>query len=185
LRVEADRLTHLVENVLLYARLERSNPRRCRTRLPVTDLLHRFQQRLAQRVEQADMELQVDMSSEVAKQTVETDPAAVEQIVFNLVDNACKYAGDAHDRRIQIGLAIRHRGLELSVRDFGPGVSAHQARHLFRPFCKSADEAARSAPGVGLGLALCRRLAQDLGGQLTWKQDGQAGACFVLRLPIR
>ena len=71
------------------------------------------------------------------------------------------------------------RSLARSSRD------AKQARRLFRPFSKSADEAATTAPGVGLGLALCRRLAKSMGGtlQLDGKQTGE-GACFTLKLPI-
>jgi len=54
----------------------------------------------------------------------------------------------------------------LRVRDHGQGISVEAARRLFRPFSKSATEAANSAPGVGLGLALCRRLSRSIGGDL-------------------
>jgi C4-dicarboxylate-specific signal transduction histidine kinase len=55
-------------------------------------------------------------------------------------------------------------------------------RRLFQPFCKPVEEAARTAPGVGLGLALSRRLASDLDGRLTLC-DQPGGARFVLELP--
>ncbi|MFZ4596381.1 MAG: ATP-binding protein [Verrucomicrobiaceae bacterium] len=51
------------------------------------------------------------------------------------------------------------------------------------PFEKSATEAAHSAPGVGLGLALCRRLARELGGDLVLESNA-GGACFRLTLPL-
>jgi signal transduction histidine kinase len=56
-------------------------------------------------------------------------------------------------------------------------------RRLFRSFSKSAREAACSAPGIGLGLALSRRLAKDMGGRLELDRSVSDGACFVLRLP--
>jgi signal transduction histidine kinase len=56
-------------------------------------------------------------------------------------------------------------------------------RKLFKPFSKSVHEAANSAPGVGLGLALCRRLARHLGGRLTLAESNE-GAVFELRLPL-
>ena len=56
---------------------------------------------------------------------------------------------------------------EISVRDHGKGIDRQDRRRLFRPFFKSANEAAHSAPGVGLGLSLCLRLARALGGNLT------------------
>jgi signal transduction histidine kinase len=74
------------------------------------------------------------------------------------------------------------RHVRLRVRDHGLGVSADQRSRLFQPFRKSADEAARSAPGVGLGLALRRRLARQMGGDLSYQQNGEPGASFVLTL---
>ena len=62
---------------------------------------------------------------------------------------------------------------------------------MFQPFCKSDQDAANTAPGVGLGLALCRRMASSLGGKLKItdrknKLDSNStGACFVLELPIQ
>jgi K+-sensing histidine kinase KdpD len=55
---------------------------------------------------------------------------------------------------------------------------------LFQPFNKSATEAAHSAPGVGLGLALCRRLSRSIGGELEWDAAAKPGACFNLLLPM-
>lgn len=184
LRVEADRLTHLVDNVLQYARLERGSRRRPGETLAVGQLAERVAGRLRERAEQAGMELQWELPPDLAACRLTTDPAAVEQILFNLVDNACKYAAAADDRRIQIQLSSSHGRLAWCVRDFGPGIAPDQQRRLFRPFSKSADEAARTAPGVGLGLALCRRLAGDLGGSLRQGRAGPIGACLVLQLPL-
>ena len=72
----------------------------------------------------------------------------------------------------------------LRVRDHGQGISAEGARRLFRPFSKSAHEAAHTAPGVGLGLALCRRLSRSMGGDLRLDTLVKSGACFVLKLPL-
>jgi signal transduction histidine kinase len=73
--------------------------------------------------------------------------------------------------------------VRLTVSDHGPGIEPKELRRLFRPFHKSARDAAQSAPGVGLGLALSRRLARVLGGDLHVLRDRPAGAAFCLRLP--
>jgi K+-sensing histidine kinase KdpD len=114
-----------------------------------------------------------------------TDVGVVEQILFNLVDNAAKYAGRAEDRRIHLEVGRDGRFAMLSVRDHGPGFASLRAAEHSAPFSKSAEEAAQSAPGVGLGLALCRRLARELGGQLALATgNGERGATVTLRLPI-
>ena len=71
----------------------------------------------------------------------------------------------------------------IAVADHGPGFSPAEIKKLFRPFSKSAREAANSAPGVGLGLALSRRLARQMKGDLKL-QDSNGGASFVLTLPL-
>jgi signal transduction histidine kinase len=204
LQAEALRLGHLVENVLTYARLERRSPAAGAQRISVAELIERCAGRLRDRTTQAGMELcfersagdpaPPDVDSENDPRavaagtgpwaaTVCADPAVVEQILFNLVDNACKYAGRATDRRIHIRAHPASRGrIEIAVADHGPGLPPAEARRLFRPFQKSAHEAAHSAPGVGLGLALSRRLARAMRGDLRL-QPHPAGACFVLRLP--
>lgn len=182
LRVEADRLAHLVDNVLQYARLERTNPSRRRQEVAVQELFDRWESRLADRARQAEMQLVVNTDS-CAQQTLVTDPQAVEQILFNLVDNACKYASHAAKKEIQITVTRDARRLLICVRDFGPGISTIGRRKLFRPFSKSVHDAAHSAPGVGLGLALCERLARDLGGRLRF-EPAEPGCAFCLQLPL-
>ena len=75
---------------------------------------------------------------------------AVEQILFNLADNACKYAApDSTSRELKVRVRANDKWIRIAVEDFGPGLPAGQLRKLFRPFSKSATEAAHSAPGVG------------------------------------
>ncbi len=89
-------------------------------------------------------------------------------------------AGKAADRRIHLEVRPWAKGLAVRVRDHGPGLA--DARRLFRPFSRSAREAAGSAPGVGLGLALGRRLARAMGGDLVIDRSSGEGACLELRL---
>jgi signal transduction histidine kinase len=179
LQRESARLSHLVENVLAYGRVERGRRPRRAEPLAVAELLDRDGVRLRERVEAAGLELAVD----VAPVRLRADAAAVEQILFNLVDNACKYAARAADRRVHLGARRVGGRVELSVRDHGPGIASAEQRRLFVPFSRSAEAAAGSTPGVGLGLALCRRLARSLGGDLRYRDADGGGAELVLTLP--
>jgi signal transduction histidine kinase len=181
---EAERLSHLVENVLAYARIERGRAPARLERVSVDAMLERMTERLAQRAAQAGMELCVDVPKDAhGAVAVLTDPSAVEQVLFNLVDNASKYAAPAVDRRIHVECETRRGRVALSVRDHGPGVDAATARRLFEPFSKSVQTAAKTAPGVGLGLALCRRLARSMRADLRHERVPGGGARFVLWLP--
>jgi signal transduction histidine kinase len=183
LRAEADRLGHLVENVLAYSRIERGRARGQIVTLSIGALIARVRERLGERAQQAGMELTVEPNG--AEQVdVRADPSAVEQILFNLVDNACKYAVCGPQPLIHLEATRVNGQAILCVRDHGPGIQQQETRRLFRPFSKSARDAANSAPGVGLGLALSRRLAREMGGDLRLDSTQNGGACFLLFLPV-
>jgi signal transduction histidine kinase len=184
LRDESGRLSTLVENVLAYARLEegRAPPRP----VPMTagDLVERVEGHLRQRAEAAGMTLSVE--NDVAASTpLRVDMEVVEQILGNLVDNACKYAADADDQTIHLVGQVEDGALALRVRDHGPGVDAEHAKGIFDPFDRGARGGGDATPGVGLGLALARGLARDLGGDLVLDSSSSDGACFKLTLPVR
>jgi signal transduction histidine kinase len=182
LRREADRLAHLVENVLSYARLERGRRRGAVEAIALGELVDRAEERLAARAEQAGMTLVVEGQESAADPVVLANPSAVEQVLLNLVDNACKYTAGSADKRIHLELRCGPGETGLAIRDHGPGVSPSARRRMFRSFSKSARDAAETAPGIGLGLTLSRRLARDMGGDLRLDPTVAAGARFILAL---
>jgi signal transduction histidine kinase len=184
LQREAERLTLLVENVLAYARLERGRKPTAIDRVTVGELLERIGPRLVSRAAQAGMQCEVQIEPSAADQLLTTDVNAVEQILFNLVDNAAKYARDSADRRIHVEAGSDDRWLRVTVRDHGPGIEQSRWSRPMQAFGKTAEQSAETAPGVGLGLALCRRLAQQLGGRLEIAANYGDGAVVVLQLPI-
>ncbi len=183
LRREAERQAHLVENVLAYSRLERGRDRRTREALRLDALVSDLRGALADQASRTGLELVGPAPGPSESIDVLADRSAVERILSNLVDNAGKYARAAADRRLHLDVEVEPRAVSLLVSDHGPGVPRADARRLFRPFHKSAGEAARSAPGVGLGLALSRRLARAMGGDLRVETWEGGGARFRLRLP--
>jgi signal transduction histidine kinase len=183
LQREAERLTLLVENVLAYARLERGRRPQAQDHVTLAALLDRVGPRLKQRAAQADMQCELQLDGVAAHQEFTTDQAVVEQILFNLVDNAAKYGRKAEDRRIHIEGDLNGQFIRLVVRDHGPGMKNGVWSRPMQPFGKSAQESADSAPGVGLGLALCRRLARQLGGSLDIADSTGGGAALTLLLP--
>jgi len=171
---EADRLGHLIENVLAYSRLEnRLAPRRAMSEMTIEQLIQSAVPALRRRVEQAGLALDVNISDPGA--LCRTDPVAVGQILINLVDNACKYGLSAIELRAR---AVDGK-LEIHVTDHGPGIAPDRIGRLFSAFSKSKTD---SIPGIGLGLYVSRQLARDLGGDLQHLSPG-AGTTFVLTLP--
>jgi signal transduction histidine kinase len=183
LRGEAERLGHLVENVLFYARVESGRGEAARETVDLQALVQEARPRLAERAARADLELSL-APREGGPVPVHVDRSAVEQILLNLVDNACKYAARSTPPRIDVHLETGAGRALVRVSDHGPGLSAAEQRRLFQPFSKSDRDAANSAPGIGLGLALSRRLARAQGGDLALDTTGAGGAVFLLSLPL-
>ena len=180
LRQESDRLTHLIDNVLRYSKLERTSTIPATEVISLADWIDRITPRLIGRLNQSGMMLEINLPSEGQWKT---DPPAMEQVIFNLVDNAAKYAKSGSDSTIQLTAKIVDHQVVISVADHGPGVPATLQHKIFQPFSKSAEQAAETAAGVGLGLALARQTANAHGGTLTYESTAGGGATFVLRTP--
>ncbi len=182
LKDESGRLASLVENVLSYARLEEGRRVGKQGDISVGELIAQVKPLLERRVADAGMTLECETSLPL-ETVVHTDSESYNQIVFNLVDNACKYASEAKDLSIHLRIAQDNGRLSTTVCDHGSGITVDQARMIFEPF-ERGSFGASDKPGIGLGLALSRRLARDLGGDLVCKPAHECGACFELALPI-
>lgn len=184
LRSEAERLAHLVENVMAYSRLERGRYTGRVEAFVLRDAVAATLARMEETARRAGFDLRLEEDEAIRGTRVKWDRFALEQIVVNLVNNACKYAASATDRRIHVQIGRQKGAAVVTVRDHGPGVSPEVIQRLFREFSKSANEAADSAPGIGLGLALSRRLARRMGGDLRLDGGVTDGACFELTIPF-
>lgn len=177
---EADRLSHLVENVLTFSRIERGNARANIREVAADELLESFRQRFESRLDAVGLRLVVQVEPGLR---LRADLAAVEHILFNLIDNTAKYAASSQPPEVRMTARQARGQVEIVVIDDGPGISPGERTRIFRPFHKSAAQAAETKPGVGLGLALSRRLARAQQGDLLLGAS-DTGACFLLRLPL-
>jgi signal transduction histidine kinase len=177
LRDESERLARIVESVLLYSRLEDGRGSAHRATVKVSDLLLRIVPVLRQRA--GDMGRAATITSAIDDAAaVHVDPQAVEQILTNLVDNACKYAPPGP---LQVDARTAHGALVVVVRD--PGTALATDATLFVPFRRGAAQQAGTVPGLGLGLAIARGLARAMGGDLRLLPRGD-GTAFELSVPL-
>lgn len=103
-------------------------------------------------------------------------PARLARLLTNLLDNAAKFSPP--DAPVEVGLSAYEGGLELTVRDHGPGIAAEDLPYVFDRFYRA--EAARALPGSGLGLAMARQIARAHGAELTVRAAPGGGALFTV-----
>ncbi|HRQ71768.1 MAG TPA: HAMP domain-containing sensor histidine kinase [Phycisphaerales bacterium] len=185
LKAESQRLAAIVESVLEYARLgTRRRVQACdaTNAIDAAELLGEMVPALAERAARCGLTLQANLNH-LNGARLRADRASVERILTNLVENACKYAAGADDRRLLLRARLRDSRVEVRLRDFGPGVPRAERRRIFSPFVRAARDADAAKPGLGLGLALSRGLARAAGGDLRLARTRGPGAEFVLTLP--
>ena len=123
---------------------------------------------------------------------VRFDSGAMEQVVFNLLDNAVKYSGQGNPVRIEVALQARpvrrwganRHAVVLSVRDHGVGMTREEARRVVKPYVRGRGGEASNAGGIGLGLSLCREVASAHGGRLEIESEPGQGSTFKIILPV-
>ncbi len=116
---------------------------------------------------------------------IKSDSCRLRQIMVNLIGNAIKFTDQGHIRvvaRLEEQMQAPHQ-LRIDVIDTGIGISEDEIGKLFIPFSQADNSSQRRHGGTGLGLALSRRLANALSGDVTFSSAEPAGSIFTLRLP--
>ncbi len=126
----------------------------------------------------------VDVSSSVAGATqVWTDPARLEQVVWNLLSNAVQASSEGG--RVQLSVEVTDTTLRLTVKDEGVGIDAADLAHVFEPFRQGARKGG-SHRGLGLGLAIVRHIVTLFSGEVVARSEGPGlGAEFCVELPLQ
>ena len=176
IREEKDRMLRMVEMLLDYTRLEQNRRRYALEEIDVGDVA-----REAVELLRGDFaEGGVTVSAEVGYRA-RADCDAVKEILVNLLGNAAKYAAEGGP--VEVSVALVEDKVRAAVADRGPGLSAEARARVFDRFYRADDRAASAKGGFGLGLPISRRLARDMGGDLTVAPRDGGGLVFVLELP--
>ena len=134
-----------------------------------------------QLAEQNKNRLVVDAQEDLGALTV--DPMRLRQILLNLLSNACKFTKEGEVRLRARRVANGGNWIELAVADTGIGMTPEQQAKLFEEFSQADATTAQRFGGTGLGLALSRKLARMMGGDVTVTSEPGKGSVFTVRLP--
>ena len=124
--------------------------------------------------------LVVEASDDLGALTV--DPMRLRQILFNLLSNACKFTKQGEVKLRARRMADGRDWIELAVVDSGIGMTPEQQAKLFEEFTQADATTAQRFGGTELGLAIARKLARMMGGDVTVASEPGKGSVFTLRL---
>lgn len=171
---ESERLSHLIDNVLDFARLERGKASYHFAEGNLADVVERALDVCRYRLERDKMKLLVDIDRGLP--AVRMDENEMTLVVLNLVDNAIKHA--AEGGKVEVSVRRAPGFVALAVRDYGPGIALVEQTRIFERFYRSHSTRERNVRGSGIGLALVKHIAEAHGGRVTVESPvrGSAGA---------
>lgn len=119
------------------------------------------------------------MSSQADSLRIDVDAATAERILVPLIENSCRYG----QSRVEVSVRQEGEVVEFRVEDDGPGVAPEEVERIFEPGFRGTASFAGNDSGAGLGLALSRRLARAVGGDVDAREGGPGGR-FRARIPL-
>jgi PAS domain S-box-containing protein len=148
---------------------------------PLVTILHEVQSLIGPRSHGKGVALTTRFDTPIPDR-IESDPTRLRQILMNLVGNASKFTEAGS---ITVAVRVEGERLIIDIDDTGPGMTQEQAANLFAAFSQADTTVTRKHGGTGLGLTICRRLGDLLGGKVSlFRTAPGEGSCFRLELPI-
>jgi Na+/proline symporter/nitrogen-specific signal transduction histidine kinase len=176
---EAERLSRLVNQVLDLAKIESGHAEWVIGAVDLRELAERAALTLVEPLRERGIALTLDLPDQMSP--LQADADRLLQVLLNLLSNAAKFVPQPGGR-ISLQLHTDAQGLQVCVRDNGPGVPPEQRELIFEKFRQGGADDHRPQ-GTGLGLPISREIVSHFGGRLWLAPDDGPGACFCFELP--
>ncbi len=174
---ETGRLNFLTNNILISSQLEAGGYQSAKEELALSNLLkdclQGFRDRFPDRIFNEEIEPDAD---------VKGDALLLQMLINNLLENAIKYS--PKETPITAVLKKYRSGIELQIKDEGPGIADEEKKKVFSKFYRIGNEATRKTQGTGLGLYLCRKITRDHNADISVTNNEPTGSNFVILFRI-
>ena len=177
---QSERLSHLIDNILDFSKIEEGQKvfRFENTDIIplVSDIVGSFQEHTADEGFQISLEISEPIPH------VSFDREAMEQVIHNLMDNACKYSGTS--KTIELRLYLKGNKVIFSVRDYGIGIRKEDHDKIFSRFYRAGEELTQSVKGSGIGLTIVKQIVDAHHGDISVESNPDKGSIFTVMLPV-
>jgi signal transduction histidine kinase len=174
---ETSRLDTLINNILVSSQLEGGGYISSKEELDFSslfkDCIREAKSRYADRVFIEDIEPEIEISG---------DPLLLQLMISNLVENAVKYS--PKEKPVICKLSRSGKDVMLNIIDEGIGIDDAEKTKIFQKFYRTGDEATRKAQGTGLGLYLCRKIAEDHNADISVTNNVPLGTNFAIHFHL-
>ena len=175
---EIDRLSLIVSDLLTLVQMDTKNMKLNRQNIRLAELVRDTAHRLTPMLQAREQKIQMELEDEGE---MYADGPKLQQVVYNLMDNAVKYTQPGGT--IQVKLNRAGKEITLTVSDNGPGIPKEDLPHIFDRFYRVDKARSREKGGTGLGLSIVRQIVMLHGGGISVKSEEGQGASFIVELP--
>ena len=176
---EIDRLSSIVTDLLTLVRMDVKDVKLSRENMSLAELVKDTEHLLKPMAEKRHQTLVLSLQDEC---DMYADRTKLQQVVYNLMENAFKYTQDGG--KVTVTLQKSGRDAVLKVKDNGPGIAAEHLPHIFDRFYRVDKARSREAGGTGLGLAIVHQLVMLHGGEIHVESEVGKGTTFTVELPL-
>ncbi|MDP3642705.1 MAG: HAMP domain-containing sensor histidine kinase [Bacteroidota bacterium] len=177
---ESERLSHLIDNILDFSRMDDDRKKYDFIDLDVDELLLKFLESTRERLPEPGFDIRYNCSDRIP--IIRADKNAILQVLYNLVDNAIKFSGTS--RQIDINLFSKEDELLLCVKDYGIGISSKDQEKIFDRFYRGDEPQRMGIRGSGIGLTIVKKIMEAHKGRLTLESRPGEGSTFMVSIPL-
>lgn len=176
IRRNGEHLSKIIDEILDLSKVEAGKLIIERTEFAIAEMLENTRAFMSLSAKEKGLDLQFAIQGKVPARVV-SSPSRIHQILVNIIGNAIKFTATGN---ILVTMSFEAPMIRIAVKDSGPGLTASQIQNLFQPFTQADTSMTRKYGGTGLGLALSRRLARALGGEISVDESKPGEGCTFL-----
>lgn len=177
---QSERLSHLIDNILDFSKMEEGQKifrfEKADIIPVVKDIVESFQKHTT------DEGFHISLTIPEPLPDFIFDREAMEQVIHNLLDNACKYSGES--KNIEVQLLPKGNKVVISVRDYGVGIRKEDQDKIFSRFYRAGEELTQTVKGSGIGLTIVKQIVEAHKGTIDVESEVGKGSRFTVTIPL-
>jgi signal transduction histidine kinase len=177
---ESEHLSHLIDNILDFSRIDDGRRKYDFTNLDLDELLMKFLESVRERLPEPDFEIRYNHPEHLP--LIKADKSAILQVFYNLIDNAIKFSGTS--RVIDVSLSREDYEIVFSVKDYGIGIPVKDQEKIFDRFYRGDEPQKSGIRGSGIGLTIVKQIVEAHGGTIGIESKVGQGSKVTVRIPL-
>ncbi|MDB4581587.1 HAMP domain-containing histidine kinase [Draconibacterium sp.] len=178
---QSERLSHLIDNILDFSKIEDGKKAFRFEKTDIEELINHLKSIFQKSIANEGFNIVLSVPERLPEIVV--DREAIQQVLYNLLDNAYKYSGNS--KEIKIVAELTGNELKISVQDYGVGIDKEDQSKIFDRFYRGGTELTRSIKGSGIGLTIVKKIIDTHHGKVSFESTPGKGSTFIIHLPLK